>query len=209
MKRRRSAKRRLERGFTFVELLMSLLIFTIGVLGVVAMQKVTLTSNQHAKDLALATQLAQSWVDQLHADAMAWNHPSALRATNDLSDTIWLSNVSQNNTAWVLPTWDATRRFGPGFDPRGTSVNPTTAGDQVKFCTHIRLSWLYQPIGTVTGGGLMRAEVRVFWLRDGQPRAGNVGICSQQLTPASVGGDVGRYHFVYNVSAVRENTAQW
>ena len=209
MKPRRRAKRRLERGFTFVELLMSLLIFAIGVTGVIAMQKVTLTSNQHARDLAMATQIAQSWVDQLHADAMAWNHPSALRATNDLGDTIWLSNVSQNNTAWVLPAWDATRRFGPAFDTRGTSVNATTAGNQVRYCTHIRLSWLYQPIGAVTGGGLMRAEVRVFWLRDGQPQFGNVGICSTQSNPTSVGTDVARYHFIYNVSAIRENTAQW
>jgi prepilin-type N-terminal cleavage/methylation domain-containing protein len=202
-------RRRLQRGYTFVELLMSLMIFSIGVTGVIAMQKVTVTSNQHAKDLALATQLAQSWVDQLHADAMAWNHPSAQRATNDLGDTVWLSNVSQNNTAWALPVWDNTRRFGPAFDARGTAVNPATAGNQVKFCTHIRLSWLYQPVGAVTGGGLMRAEVRVFWLRDGQARSGNVGICSTQLNVAAVGTDVGRYHFVYNVSAVRENTAQW
>lgn len=201
--------RRYQRGYTFVELLMSLLIFSIGVTGVIAMQKVTLTSNQHAKDLALATQIAQSWLDQLHADAMAWNHPSALRATNDLGDTVWLSNVEQNSVKWKLPDWNATRRFGPAFDARGTAVDPATAGNQVKFCTHIRLSWLYQPVGVVTGGGLMRAEVRVFWLRDGQARSGNVGICSAQLNPANVGDDVGRYHFVYDVSAVRENTAQW
>ncbi|MFZ5894219.1 MAG: type IV pilus modification PilV family protein [Myxococcota bacterium] len=207
MSRHLRARRRLARGYTFVELLMSLLIFSIGVTGVIAMQKVTMTSNQHAKDLALATQIAQSWMDQLRADSMAWNHPSAQRATHDLGDTQWLSSVSQ--AIWVLPDWNSTRRFGPAFDARGTAIDPSTAANQVKFCTHIRLSWLYQPTGVVTGGGLMRADVRVFWLRDGQARSGNVGICSAQNSPATVGDDVGRYHFIYNVSAIRENTAQW
>lgn len=205
----RRLKRRLSRGYTFVELLMSLLIFSIGVTGVIAMQKVTLTSNQHARDLAMATQIAQSFMDQLHADAMSWNHPSALRATHDLSDTVWLSNVAQNNAKWTLPAWNATRRFGPAFDARGASFNATDAPNQVKFCTHIRLSWLFQPVGIVTGGGLMRAEVRVFWLRDGQARAENVAFCSAQQTVDAVGADTARYHFVYDVSAVRENTAQW
>lgn len=207
--RLRQARRRIARGYTFVELLMAMMIFSIGVTGVIAMQKVTLTSNQHARDLAMATQIAQSWMDQLHADAMAWNHPSALRATNDLADTTWLSSVATNNAAWVRPDWSAARRFGPAFDARGTSINPVDAPNQVKYCTNIRLSWLYQPVGVVTGGGLMRAEVRVFWLRDGQPRAGNVAFCSNQMDVSVVGADVARYHFVYQVSAVRENTAQW
>ncbi|MGC4092140.1 MAG: prepilin-type N-terminal cleavage/methylation domain-containing protein [Polyangiaceae bacterium] len=205
----RRTRRPLARGYTFVELLMSIMILSIGVTGVIAMQKVTVTSNQHAKDLAMATQLAQSWMDQLHADALAWNHPSAQRATTDLGDTVWLSNVQQSATTWVLPEWSTTRRFGPAFDARGVSINAATSPNDVKFCTHIRLSWLYQPTGIVTGGGLMRAEVRVFWLRDGQARSGTSGICSQQLAIATVGTDVSRYHFVYNTSAVRENTAQW
>ncbi len=197
------------RGYTFVELLMSLLIFSIGVTGVIAMQKVTVTSNQHAKDLAMATQIAQGWMDQLQTDAIAWNHPSAPPdTTSDIGETVWLSSVSQANTTWVRPVYSTARRFGPAFDARGNAIDPAQQPNSVKFCTHLRLSWLYQPTGTTTGGGLIRAEVRVFWLRDGQTRPSNVGICSQQLDANTVGADVARYHFVYDVSAVKENMWQ-
>lgn len=190
---------------------MSLLIFSIGVTGVIAMQKVTVTSNQHAKDLAIATQLAQAWLDQLHADAIAWNHPSATQATDDLAQTAWLGNVALNNNDWLLPAYVSDRSFGPAFDVQGNPVD-TSSGTpaSVKFCTHIRLSWLYQPYATatVTGNGLIRAEVRVFWLRDGRPWPNNRSICDAAQVPNSMSADISRYHFVYNVSAVRENTAQ-
>ena len=191
---------------------MSLLIFSLGVTGVVAMQKVTLTSNLHAKDLAIATQVAQAWIDQLHADAITWNHPSKLQATSDLSDTSWLGTVSQTNTDWVRPAYVATRNFGPAFDVQGNPINlGTDTTTPVKFCAHLRLSWLYQPntvTSTTLGNGLMRAEVRVFWLRDGQPWPNDKSICDVSQNANAISGDTSRYHFVYNVSAVRENTAQ-
>lgn len=191
---------------------MSLLIFSIGVTGVIAMQKVTITSNQHAKDLAVATQIAQAWMDQLHADAIAWNHPSVRQATNDLADTAWLSSVSPTNVDWVRPDYIAARNFGPAFDVQGNPINiGTDTTTPVKFCTHLRLSWLYQPdaaTSTMVGNGLMRAEVRVFWLRDGQAWPNNRSMCDVSQNANAIGADVSRYHFVYNVSAVRENTAQ-
>lgn len=208
MKRR---NRGAPRGYTLVELLMSLFIFSIGVSGVMAMQKVTVTSNQHARDLAVATQIAQAWVSQLQTDAIAWNQPSASNPTDDLGDTRWLSNVSASNKNWILPSYEQTRGFGPAFDVRGQPLDTSKAGSlaRVKFCTHIRLSWLYNPtVATTTmrGGGLMRAEVRVFWLRDGAAAPDNKPICGNELPPNNVNAASGLYHFVYEVSAVRENT---
>lgn len=206
-------KRAARRGFTFVELLMSLVVFAIGVTGVIAMQKVTLTSNQHARDLSIGTQVAQAFMDQLRADAVAWNHPSKALATSDLADTIWLGNVGEASTSWVLPAYSTALKFGPAFDVQGQPVDMTLPGqnDAVKYCTHIRLSWLYDPtdVVSVVGNGLMRAEVRVFWLRDGQPWPANQPICGAGLDPNSVAGDASRYHFVYNVSAIRQNSAQF
>jgi prepilin-type N-terminal cleavage/methylation domain-containing protein len=202
------APRRHARGYTFVELLMSVLIFSIGVSGVIAMQKVTVTANQHARDLGMATQIAQAWMSQLHADAIAWNQPSISSATDDLSDTKWLASVANTNKAWVLPTFEKTRNFGPAFDLRGQPIDSSQQSNaaRVKFCTQLRLSWLYNPTSntSVRGDGLIRAEVRVFWLRDGSATTGNKGLCSQGLDPSA---EPNRYHFVYQVSALRENTA--
>jgi len=158
---------RAQRGYTAVELMMAIGIFGIGVTGIIAMQKVTVVSNQHAKNLGIATHIAESWLDMLATDAVTWNHPSATNATPDVDQTTWLRFVKPNaNTVndWVLPPYSPVLAFGPAFDALGNPTDPTKGG--IAFCSHLRLSWLYQP--TVSGNGLIRAEVRVFWLRDGQ-----------------------------------------
>ena len=84
------------RGYTVVELMMSLAVFATGVTGIIAMQRATVTSNQHAKNLGLATGIAQAWQSQLAADATLWN--STVATTN------WLTTIAASNGQWQLPT---------------------------------------------------------------------------------------------------------
>jgi prepilin-type N-terminal cleavage/methylation domain-containing protein len=193
-----------QRGYTAVELMMAIGIFGVGVTGIIAMQKVTSVSNQHAKNLSIATHIAESWLDMLATDAVMWNHPSAGYTASDIDQTTWLQSVKVNaNTAndWILPLYSNILAFGPAFDALGNPVNPVTAPNSVAFCSHLRLSWLYMPTGT--GNGLIRAEVRVFWLRDGQGFAQNM--CADAQV-ANVGGATGTFHFVQKITAIRENT---
>ena len=195
-----------QRGYTAVELMMAIGIFGIGVTGIIAMEKVTTVSNQHAKNLAIATHIAESWLDMLTTDAVTWNHPSPGNSNPDIdTQTTWLKSVKANaNTAndWFLPAYSTVYSFGPAFDALGSSVDPATApAGGVAFCSHLRLSWLYTP--TVSGNGLIRAEVRVFWLRDRQGFSQNM--CSTgQVT--NVGGSTQTFHFVQKITAIRENT---
>jgi prepilin-type N-terminal cleavage/methylation domain-containing protein len=192
-----------QRGYTAVELMMAIGIFGIGVTGVIAMQKVTAVSNQHAKNLGIATHIAESWLDMLANDAVTWNHPSVKDTVSDLDQTIWLQRVRSNaNTAndWFLPGYSNRLVFGPAFDALGNPVDPTTTTG-VAFCSHLRLSWLYQP--TISGNGLIRAEVRVFWLRDGQQFAQDM--CSGAQVSA-VGAAPQTFHFVQKITGIRENT---
>ena len=62
------------RGYTIVELMMAITVLAIGVSGIIAMQKITVASNLHAKKLAIATQIARAWQDRLAVDASLWNH---------------------------------------------------------------------------------------------------------------------------------------
>lgn len=205
---RAAGRKRARRGYTAVELLMSVAILTVGVGGVVAMQKVTVTSNQHAKNLAIATQVGQAWMDQLRADALTWNHPSAQIATSDLADTVWLANAQSRAGQWFRPAWNDNREFGATFDAQGRPTDPDAEDVGIRFCTHLRLTFLYPPppAGTMAGNALMRAEVRVFWLRDGQASVGNVPICDDAEDATAVGSATDRFHFVYNTSAIRQNT---
>jgi prepilin-type N-terminal cleavage/methylation domain-containing protein len=200
-----SARHQRQRGYTAVELMMAIGIFGIGVSGIIAMQKVTAVSNMHAKNLGIATQIAQSWLDMLATDAVTWNHPSTTSSVPDVDQTAWLKLVRANaNTAndWVLPGYNNALGFGPAFDALGNPIDrekaPTT---NVAFCAHLRLSWLYQP--TPSGNGLIRAEVRVFWQRDG--KGFTQDMCSVAQV-AAVGAAPETFHFVQKITAIRENT---
>jgi hypothetical protein len=78
------------------------------------------------------------------------------------------------------------------------------------YCTNLRLTWLYGPPSAVPGPYLLRAEVRVFWLRDGGGGVIDTGValCAPTITVANIGGAVANYHFVYVATAITENMAQ-
>ena len=196
------------RGYTVVELLMAIAVLAIGVSGIIAMQKITVASNHHARNLALATQIARAWQDQLATDALQWNHPSPTQPNIDLNDTLWLASVgatSGSGSGWVRPTWDSPRDFGPAFDALGNPVALQGEGDieQARFCVDMRLSWLFPP---VQGNGLIRAEVRVFWPRSGWLEAVPLDFCDNSTNPATqVSQDSSNYHFVYLTTSIKQN----
>ncbi len=210
--------RRDQRGYTIVEMMMAVAVLAIGASGVIAMQKVVATSNMSAKNNAIAMHVAQTWQERLAADGVRWNHPSPrLRASDLVSDTVWLGQVTTSPGVWLRPVFDPISQQGPAFDAFGNDVDPTIDPDAVKFCTHIRLSWLY-PDGiavtsanaNVSGNGLIRTEVRVFWFKENanQLTAGPNGVCDSTLLATPIGQDVVNFHFVYTTSAVRQNTAR-
>ncbi len=127
-----SARRqRRQRGYTAVELMMAIGIFGIGVTGIIAMEKVTTVSNQHAKNLGIATHIAESWLNMLASDAVMWNHPSRENSLPaDIGETTWLQLVKTNaNTAndWFLPAYSNVLAFGPAFDALGNPIDPAAA----------------------------------------------------------------------------------
>lgn len=195
-KRPRAAQ---SRGYTVVELLLSLALFTVGVTGIIAMQKVTVVSNQHAKNLAIATNIAEAWLDQLSADATVW--------TADLTKTTWAKVGVEDslNGNWFLPEYSEARAFGRAFDALGAPL-PDDEVESARFCTQLRLTSLYGAAGgngRLAGNGLIRAEVRVFWLRDGATAVENA--CTQSDTAEEVGASPS-YHRVYKVTAIRQHS---
>lgn len=196
------AQRR-SRGYTMVELLISIGVFAIGVTGVVAMQKVTLASNQHARALSIATRIAQSWQDQLAADAASWNSPGPGGGASDLADTRWLQQVNPPPRGWFVPAYSPDGLFGNAFDALGNVVPPGQP-QQAAFCAQVRLSWI---MPENEGEGLIRSEVRVYWLRDGG--GGHLDAPQPLCTVSNMARfeqAVERYHFVYQTTAIRQNT---
>jgi hypothetical protein len=191
--------RRLQRAYTIVEVLMSMAVLSVGIIGVIAMEKITVASSAHAKNLSTATHIGQAWLGMLEAEATLWGQ------TGDFTRTTWLTQVSSNATTWFRPSWDATQGFGPSFDVLG---NPVADADQAalgKYCVDLRLS----PLNTTVGGaGLIRVEARVVWLRDQELVSGAILPVAQPCSISAGDVDTANYspllHFVYLSGAVRQ-----
>lgn len=150
--------RRRERGFTLIEVMISVGIITVGSLGILAMQTATIRGNAEARQLSMATQRTRTWIDRLERDALMWNQQGP-----DPSNRL-LTRFLQTVTApTALPTFmppaavnDATGallRSGADFAGRDVEdeVGPT-------YCTHVELTWAVQ-------GELIRARVRTAFHR--------------------------------------------
>jgi hypothetical protein len=184
-------------------------VFAVGVTGVFSLQSVTASTNRQAKDLAVATRIAESWQEQLAIDALSWVQPipptsSTPFNVNAFNQTTWLRDVLTTN-GWHVPATTGqnygagTGSFGPSFTVLGDYT--ATAANAV-FCTNLRLT----PLLATNGSGLMRAEVRVYWPR--YDRTGwEEGVShSYNYCQDSALGDVTNsdFHFVYKTSVIRQ-----
>ena len=190
----------MRRGYTVVELMMALAVLAVSVTGVMAMQKVTAVSNANARDVAVANRIAQTWIEQLHADARLWNHPSEHNTIPDIdTDTAWLKDFGKG---FVRPTWSDDRQIGPAFDGLGRPFNPGGSDPpEPIFCAEYELARLTPAEDT---RGEIRATVRVYWPRADVP----TGFCAAETAvTVSSTASLSNYHFVYHTTVVRQRTA--
>ena len=139
---------------------MAISVLAVGASGIVAMQKVAVSANRSARSLAVANEVARTWLETLRADALQWNHPSSRNPVSDReTDTMWLGTVMDSepaeNEGWFRPS-DGVSVCGI-HDVFGRSV--ACAGAQEgPYCVNLRLSWIRD------SRQLIRAEVRVYWI---------------------------------------------
>ncbi len=204
-KKKAVSLRQRPRGYTIVELLIALGIFAVGITGVAAMQSVTSGANRHAKNLAIASHIAESWLERLTIDSSTW-----IQDTTSLSTkTEWLSGAnSSTQGTWILPAKNTAADFGATFGALGQFTD--TAAERV-FCTHIRLTPLFSLTGAANNvdardNGLVRADVRVFWPKDATPWNGGADYCAS-ASVVGVGAATDAFHFVYLSSALRQTVS--
>ena len=188
---------RSSRGYTVMEVMMSLAILGIGASGVVAVQKATLLANTSAKNLATANFIAETWMERLRVDALQWNEYNSV--PDLINDTRWL-RVASFAPAWISPV-AVLPIGGPEADVTGadkftTDPLPVSA---VAFCTHLRLTQ-FDPNTLPTYRKLIRVEVRVIWSRAGQALDCET-LFPDDATVRSL------YGAVYLTSAVQQNTS--
>lgn len=196
--RLRRQKRKRAGGYTLVELMLAFALLIVGVLGIVSMQKTAIVTNAHAKNLSTAQRIAQTWATQLQMDSNAWrvgfNAAGVLEAPSGV---------------WQRPSFKADR-IGAAFDAKGAPLSDTPADlARARYCVNTRLSWLYNNT-LVAGNGVVRAEIRVYWLREGQsvltPTAGLCAANPNATTVAAIGQATTNYHFIYQTVGIRQRS---
>jgi prepilin-type N-terminal cleavage/methylation domain-containing protein len=200
---------RRRRGFTLIEVMVSLGIMTIAGMAVVALQQQITRGNVHARQITIATQIAQTWIERLKLDALRWN--TADPAT-DLNQTLYLSAMPAVGTRagfttipFLTPTNTAgiARMLSSAFDYYGDDLS-MAAGDppNLFYCASHRLNWVY------ANQRLIRADVRVWWAKEGEaqirvdyPRCADDDVSLNPGTPN--GRHYDRYHVVYLSTVLR------
>lgn len=186
---RKAARRRARRrGFTLVEVMVALAVLAIGVTGILGMQNAAIHSNRRAQEVTVATQISRLWLERLRLDATQWNRPSQRQRVSDLRDTQTLCRLHPmgcisggGNTpgVWFVPTIPALASTaapatlelvgtgGSAFDSFGREVG--VASPNAMYCVGVRLNWIAPDLGSRQG--IIRAEVRVWWFREGALRS--------------------------------------
>lgn len=174
---------------------MALAVLTAGATGVIAMQKAALIANTNARNLVAANAVAQSWVERLRVDALAWNEPGGIPDLG--ADTQWLKNVG---IGWFSPAASQTAGF-PSGSPQGDVMGADIFnGDPSApaFCTQLRLLRI-APTAPSPYFRVIRVEVAVYWDKSGRQLN-----CA---APLPTDYQLGRYGFVSVVSSVLENNS--
>jgi prepilin-type N-terminal cleavage/methylation domain-containing protein len=173
------------RGFTLLEGMMSMLILSVGILGVTSMQTATTGATANAQDFTQAQSIAERMTELLRVDSLRWTSAAALAGntlimksaippTNGLGDQSGWTTIPDGVINASMQGAKVDRNFNP--DVGGTAVWPVG----FRYCVYYRLAWAWPPIG-------LRADVRVAWARDSGDRSKLVDCAADAPNVLSMG----------------------
>ena len=141
-------------GFTLIEVMVAIGIITMGSVGLLAMQQAAYRSNRSSRQMSIATNITQQWMERAQRDAQSWTEPGATA----LASTDYLVTIMAlpDTTGWFVPVPTDTA-FSYAADWDG---NDTLTEADFRYCTHMQLSW-FRP------GRSIRVDVRTFYIREG------------------------------------------
>lgn len=194
--------RRRTRGFTLVEVLIALLVFMVAMLGLIALQRASVSGANTGREHTAAVDLGRFVMTWLENEAAAW--PLAdTTAVPDAADLPLLNRGLNNVDEWQ--TLSATdQRFDDYIEHSGTPLY-TGGVDSAQFCVHYRL--LPLPAGS-TDPLAYQVWVRVTWPKWGQYKGGDWNACGARLGANST--VIGAYQVIELTGVVtREYTGRW
>ncbi len=189
-----SRSRRTQGGYTLIEVVASMAVLGTGLMGIIAMQGSTVAANRRAQELTTATNIARRWQERLRRDAMQWNYPSYGVPVSNINATWYFrALLTTPATNWELPTQPTGLTAGTPLESAASDWwgNDVAIGAATTyFCTHYRAARLIND-------ELVRAEVRVWWFRQGGVRPTGYANCGRDTDRNMMGTDTVNLRWVY------------
>ena len=154
-------------GYSLVEVLIAVVVTTVGLLALINLQVGTLHAVNSSKNLTLATNMAEHFLESLKAEGVAWNTDATVMLTQTATfpRLRFVGNPVEGGGSGWLRAYLSTgldKRVGPmGNDSlMDNGIFSEVPGARNRsFCLHYRLTW-------VVPDYLIRADVRALWLRN-------------------------------------------
>lgn len=191
---------RAQRGYTLIEVMVSLAVMTIGAMGVVALQHATVAGNRQGREMSTAVHVAETWLERVREDALRWQ----AEGPPGLVNTVYLNNAPAGVATpgdWFTPVPVIPGRFASAdYFGRDSGV----AADMV-FCSQLRLHW-------VAGQSALRVDVRTWWAKTGSASSDQTSVdlrpfagCAAANVTVDLDSATPRLHAVYGSTVVRWN----
>jgi type II secretory pathway pseudopilin PulG len=220
----------LRRGYTAVEVALSILVLGIGAAGAMTMQAASVQGNSDAHMMDVGNSIAREWVERLRRDSMTWTtpdstHPCTDQSCNWFTDTFLVSQIGSDaaRSTWVWPTPPSTGAnqtksfsftptpgaptvtspwgYGRAFDMLGRDISTGGAATPTA-----GLAFCVNVKGDwLIQDEILRATVRVYWPRQ-MFSAPPAIFCSGSAE--MTGTATQTYHFIYAATALQRNSAQ-
>jgi prepilin-type N-terminal cleavage/methylation domain-containing protein len=189
------------RGFTLIEVLVALLIFMVAMLGLVALQRASVSGANMGREHTAAVDLARYVMTWLENEAAAWPLADTTPGPPAFADLPLLNRgLGEPDTWHTLSSADV--RFDAYLEHSAEQLYSEV--DSAQFCVHYRIA----PVGSTDDPVAYRAWVRVTWPKWGQYASGTWNQCEARIS--DVPSDIGKYQVVELTGVVtREYTGRW
>lgn len=155
-------KRRTQRGFTVVEILIAVAVTAVGFAAIFSLQIGSMQGNIAARDMSAAMNLAERYAEVLRRDTYEWNGDvrPAPRLNQSVGEWHTLTPFPVDHNG--LPSVEDDPEFGSELFRQ-------------RFCVHFwmrPLAGLYQ--------GMLNARIRVIWPRTSMDTSGLSEVCPEE-----------------------------
>lgn len=137
-------------GYTLIEVMMAVGVFTVGALGILSMHQAAQRANTDARELTTGLNILNIWQSRIQRDALLWTAAS----TAALDPTAFLDQTPATGTGgWFIPNPTLAADESYGFTYLGDDTRNLA---NIRYCVNLRMRWLIV-------NQAIRADIRVWW----------------------------------------------